>query len=174
MTPDFSSYDNFKASTLGYQVDNGTTYDYCQTIWWHLGKTLYTYPPYDTSATNHGIKYAYINTDARISNLVYHISLVQVKTKLKYGDLVITTDGQYGNAGFVDGEYDAENDQIPVIMQGLYGTTVTEYNLSLSHFAGAFRYDAWNAPDPEPEDETEKSKFKWVLYARKIRKRYML
>ena len=50
------------------------------------------------------------------------------------------------------------------------GTTATVESFNISSFQGAFRYKGWHEVPPTPT-VSGKSKFPWVLYARKIRAR---
>lgn len=165
---DYSSFDSFVASTNGQTIGQGECWDYINLIWNHLGARYYTYPPSDPTATNHGIKWGVLNAEALAANQIPGLTYISDKTQLKRGDIVITTGGDFGHGGFINSDYSGE---------GTYQFYSQNYNnrrsvgldsYGLSDFGGAFRVNAWNQPTPPIPTRTQE-KFKWVLYARKIR-----
>ena len=102
MAVDYSSFDNFIATTNGKTIGAGECWDYVNLVWSHLGRRYYTYPPSNPSATNHGIKWGVLNAEARQANTINHLTYISDKTQLKRGDIVITTGGTYGHGGFLD------------------------------------------------------------------------
>lgn len=165
----FDSFDAFITSTLGQTIGQGECWDYINLIWSHLGGIYYTYPPSDPSATNHGVKWGVLNPDALASNQLSGLTYISDKTQIKRGDIVVSTGGEFGHAGFINEDYDGDK---------TYGLYTQNYNdrrsvaldyYTLNDFGGAFRYNAWE-PTPPPVTSTS-SHFKWVLYARKLRNR---
>lgn len=163
----FTSFDSFIASTNGQTIGQGECWDYINLIWSHLGGRYYTYPPSDPTATNHGVKWGVLNSEALSSNQISGLTYISDKTQIKRGDIVVSTDGTYGHAGFINEDYDGDK---------TYGLYTQNYNnrrsvaldyYDLHDFGGAFRYDAWTPPSPIPT--FRKGKFPWVLYARKLR-----
>ena len=140
----------------------------------HLGSKYYTYPPSDPDSTNHGVKWGWLNTEARAANTINHLTQITNLNDVKRGDIVVTSGGEYGHAGFADEDYNGSgylliysqnfNDQIK---------SVTKDNANMSTFVGAWRYDEWSETPPSPPTPlaVSKTKFPWVLYARKLRNR---
>ena len=165
---DFSTFDSFISTTNGQTIGQGECWDYINLIWNHLGGVYYTYPPSDPSATNHGVKWGVLNPEALSANQIAGLTYISDKTQIKRGDIVVSTDGEFGHAGFINEDYDSDR---------TYGFYTQNYNgrrsvaldyYDLHDFGGAFRYNAWH---PSPYFTRSISKFPWVLYARKIRGR---
>lgn len=165
----YSSFDNFISATLGQTIGDGECWDYINLIWDHLGSKYWTYPPSDPSATNHGVKYGWIDTDARAANTITHLSQIGSLANVKRGDIVVISQGTYGHAGFAATDYDGSG-SLAMYSQNWAGRYVTLDNINMSTFLGAWRYDAWNITPPTPTI-TGKSNFKWVLYAKKLREK---
>lgn len=169
MNQDFSTFDAFIASTLGRTIGEGECWDYCNLIWSHLGSKLWTYPPLDPSATNHGIKWSVLNLTARNANIIPGITFIPRLTNVKKGDIVITGNtnpNTYGHGGFAAVDYEGGGSLL-LYSQNYSGRFVTLDENSMANFAGAFRYP-WPRPTP-PITVPPASSFKWVLYARKLR-----
>ena len=164
---DFSSFDNFISSTLGQAIGNGECWDYINLLWNHLGGIYYTYPPSDPSATNHGVKWGWINTEARSANTITHLTQIPNLSDVKRGDVVVYSAGTYGHAGFAQTDYTG-GEYLELYSQNFNHRYVTLDNNNMSTFVGAWRYDAWSQPTPPPPTRTE-THFKWVLYANKLR-----
>lgn len=166
---DFSSFDNFITSTNGQTIGEGECWNYINLVWDHLGSRYYTYPPSDPSATNHGVKWGVLNAEALEANKITGLTYISDKTQLKRGDIVVSTDGTYGHAGFINEDYDANQSNYGFYTQNYAGRrSVALDTYTLNDFGGAFRYDAWT---PTPSIDTAKSHFKWVLYANKLREK---
>lgn len=169
---DFSTFDNFITSTNGETIGQGECWDYINLIWSHLGSVYYTYPPGDPSATNHGVKWGVLNADALSANQIEGLTYISDKTQLKRGDIVISTGGTYGHAGFINEDYSGDH------LYGFYSQnyanrrSVALDTYGLGDFAGAFRYNAWIPPTPPTT--SEKGNFPWVLYANKLRNRNIM
>lgn len=169
----FSTFDDFITSTLGQTIGEGECWDYINLLWSHLGSRYWTYPPSDPSATNHGVKYGWLNPEARNANTITHLSQVTSLNSIKRGDVVIISDGTYGHAGFAKSP--VANNRIDLYSQNWSGRLVTLDNISLATFIGGFRYDAWQPTPPTPVITTGlkgQSNFKWAIYARKLREKY--
>ena len=161
----FNTYYQFIASTLGQRIGNGECWDYINLIWDHLGSRYYTYPPSDPGSTNHGVKWGWINDEARAANTISGLTQVVNLSDVKRGDIVVISDGEYGHAGFADSSYDGSG-YLQMYSQNYgYVELVKLDNVPMNNFLGAWRYDAWQ-DEPTP---TRRGKFKWVLYANKLR-----
>lgn len=173
------TYDNFRNAILGngYEVDGVAgcqCVDIAKLLNWNFG---YSSPYYDTGGTG----YAYGGwtvSNARDFN-ASQCTLVYNLTDVKRGDLVVlnaTQDNPAGHVTLADEDYDGSGYLYCVGQnQGgeplpIGGTVVTRNHLGMSDFLGAFRYNAWNQPIP-PIPTVTNTKFKWVLYARKLRER---
>ena len=163
----YDTFDSFIASTNGQTVGEGECWDYINLIWSHLGSRYWTYPPTDPSATNHGVKWGVLNATALAANQISGLTYISDKTQLKRGDIVITTTGTYGHGGFITSDYDGEHSYSFYSQNYNNRRSVALDNYTLADFCGAFRYNAWNVTPPTPTGNI--SKFKWVLYARKLR-----
>lgn len=166
----FNSYYEFIASTMGQRIGNGECWDYINLIWSHLGSRYYTYPPSDPSSTNHGVKWGWINQEAREANTIDGLTQIPLLANVKRGDIVIISDGEYGHAGFADEDYDGSGYLYMYSQNYNWVELVKLDHIPMSGFLGAWRYDAWNPPVP-PTPTYRRGKFPWVLYARKLRKR---
>ena len=171
MNPDFSSFDRFIASTNGQTIGAGECWDYVNLLWSYLGGRYYTYPPSNPSATNHGIKWGWLNGEARSANTINHLTQITNLNDVKRGDIVITSGGEFGHGGFADEDYNGSG-SLQLYSQNYNGRrSVARDNNSMSTFAGAWRYDEWQTEPPTPV-VTKKTKFKWVLYANKLRAKH--
>lgn len=163
----FDTFDSFIASTNGLTIGAGECWDYINLIWSHLGSVYYTYPPSDPTSTNHGVKWGVLNAEALTANQISGLTYIPDKTLLKRGDIVVSTDGEFGHAGFITSDYDGEHSYSFYTQNYAGRRSVALDTYTLNDFGGAFRYDAWNVVPPEPTAST--SKFPWVLYARRLR-----
>ena len=173
-----SSYEAFKAAVNVNSFD----FDYvagCQCV--DLAKLLnynlgYTSPYWDTGGT--GSAYGgWTVESARIFNAGNdYYTLIYNVDELKKGDMIVInhfTGNLYGHVGFADEDYSNPNN-IRMLSQNNGGdpapgggTTVNVANYSLHNFLGAFRLISWQEVTQE-----RRNKFKWVLYANKLRKKY--
>ena len=166
---DFSTFDNFIASTFGHSIGAGECWDYVNLLWTYLGSRYYTYPPSDPSSTNHGVKWGWINLEARAANTITHLTQIPDLANVKRGDIVVWGYGEYGHAGFAAEDYSGSG-YLSTYSQNYSARYVTLDTINTATFLGAWRYDAW-APTPPPPTPTEEKRFPWVLYARKLRQR---
>lgn len=169
---DFTSFDNFIASTNGQTIGQGECWDYINLLWVYLNSVYYTYPPSNPSATNHGVKWGWINTEARAANTINHLTQISSLSDVKRGDIVVISDGEFGHAGFADEDYNGTN-YLYVYSQNYNGRrSVGRDNNNMSSFVGGWRYDGWTVNPPQPVI-ISKTHFPWVLYARKLRQRML-
>ena len=167
MAVDYSSFDSFVSSTLGETIGKGECWDYINLIWSHLGSKYWTYPPSDPTATNHGVKWGWLNTDARSANTISGIIQVPSLSSIQRGDIVVLSTGGYGHAGFANTVNPDSNNRIQVYSQNWSGRYVTLDDISMNTFVGAFRFTEWSVTPPPLN--ISKSKYPFVLYARKLR-----
>lgn len=178
---DISSYDRFRATTIGRGFDIDGRYGYqC----WDFGAMLwgltghYTYPYLSTGGTG----YAYgCWTAARDLNAGTTFDLIYNIGDVKRGDMVIWDRGRYtgdvsGHNGFADEDYNGSG-YIMVLGQNqenpsaTVGHVATVDRMSINKFLGAFRYKAWGGgpgpgpgPGPTPTGKASKKKFPWFIY----------
>lgn len=170
----YDTFDAFILATNGQTIGAGECWDYINLIWSHLGARYYTYPPSDPSSTNHGVKWGWLNEEARTANTINGIIQITHLADVKRGDIVITSGGEYGHAGFASIDYNGTN-TLPCYSQNYNGQRYVALNQDdMSTFIGAFRYTAWTPTPPTPTvtRKTTKSKFPFVLYANKFRNNY--
>lgn len=171
MTPIFTSFDTFVASTVGLQFGNGTAQDYINLLWEHLGSVYYTASPSAPDPTTQGVKNGWLDADARNANTISHLTQVTTMSGIKKGDVVVLSDGANGFAGFADEDYNGSV-ILKMCSQNYSVAFVKVENVDISNFLGGWRYDAWGSTPPEPPVLTRgKSKFKWTIYSRKLREK---
>lgn len=166
----FTTFDSFISSTYGQTIGEGECWDYINLLWAHLGSKYYTYPPSDPSSTNHGVKWGWVNSEARRANTITHLIQIVSLDDVKRGDIVVTSGGVFGHAGFADEDYNGSG-YLQLYSQNYNNAQkfVTKDNNNMSTFAGAWRYDEWNgAPPTPPPLRLSSSRFPWVLYARRL------
>ena len=172
-----TTYDAWKAAVNGngYDVDSSygcQCWDLAAEFWYNVG-----FPQgYPTLA---GTGSAYGAWDDRTANAGTSFDLIYDKTQIKRGDVIVYnyfTGNPYGHIGFADEDYNG-TDNIQILSENNGGmpdpaggayTNVNNY--SLAYFRGAFRYKAWETP--APIGHVGKTKFPWVLYARKLREKH--
>jgi len=165
----FTTFNDFINSTNGQTIGAGECWNYINLLWTHLGSVYYTYPPSDPSSTNHGVKWGWLNSEARAANTIPHLTQIINLNDVKRGDIVITYGGEFGHAGFADEDYNGSG-YLQLYSQNYNGRrSVGRDNNNMATFAGAWRYDEWGSTPPTPPTPGRaKSNFKWVLYARKL------
>ena len=162
----FSSFDLFIASTFGQTIGQGECWDYINLLWNYLGGVYYTYPPSDPSSTNHGVKWGWVNSEARAANTITHLVQVGNLNNIKRGDMVVTSGGTFGHAGFASEDYDGSG-YLKLYSQNYNNVrSVTLDSNDMSTFAGAWRYDGW-----QPTPTTKRKGFNWVIYTRRLNDR---
>ena len=171
MAVDYTTFQSFINTTLGESFGQGECWDYANLIWSHLGGRYYTYDPADPSGTNHGVKWGWLNANARAANTITGIVQISSINQVQAGDIVVTSGGTYGHIGFAASAYDYSG-YLNLYSQNFSGNNyVTLDSNNMLTFVGAFRYTAWNPTPPPTPITTRSSTFPWVLYARKLRKR---
>lgn len=174
------SYATWKANTIGHEYDLDGNYgcqcwDYASLFWRNVG-----FPAgYPQTGVNHYASECW--SQNRLINAGSTFELIYNLTNVKQGDVVVL-DGNSanppGHITFADEDYDGsgylwclgQNQGGTVLPGG--GTAVTRNHLGMSLFLGAFRYKAWHTTPPTPTPVTRSKrndKFKWVLYANKLR-----
>lgn len=171
-----STYAEWKVNTLGRAFDLDGSYgcqcwDYASLFWRNVGF------PAGYPQTGNGYAYG-CWTLRRDVNAGDKFDLIYDKTQIQEGDIIVmdgTSENPAGHITFANENYNGTN-TISCMGQNQGGapdpsggTAVTINNLGLGDFLGAFRYKAWHTTPPTPT--TSRSKFKWVLYARKLRQR---
>ena len=176
------TYDEWKLNTLnnGYDVDLShgcQCWDFASEFWYNVGFPQ-NYPLIFNSS-------AYTMWDLREQNISYgvvYFDLVYNLEDVKRGDIIVYNHfpaNPYGHVGFADEDYTAwhadnpSSYEFPILSENNQGTpdpqggayaNVHGYDTRL--FLGAFRYRAWHEP---PTPTRERSKFPFVLYARRLR-----
>ena len=178
VTVDISSYEAFKNAILGngYDVDGVFGYQ-CVDLAKLLAGNAGRPSPYWKSDPDGYAYEGWTVTSNRAYNAATYFTLVYNKEDVRKGDLVVlnnTSSNPYGHIAFADSDWNSsttsavllgQNQENPSATVGHY-TTLT--NVNVTTFLGAFRFNAWQSPPPF----TTTSKFKWVLYANKLRKKY--
>lgn len=177
------TYFQWKSSTLnnGYDVDytyGCQCWDFAATFWYNVG-----FPqgyPHITSSS------AYTMWNLREQNKAYngveYFDLIYDLNDVKQGDVIVYNQfsgNPYGHVGFADEDYatwhanNPSSYEFPILSENNQGTPdptggayVNVHGYDTRLFLGAFRYKAW---EPTPPPSPTRSKFKWVLYARKLR-----
>lgn len=164
----FNTFNDFILTTNGQIIGSGECWDYINLLWDHLGGRYYTYPPSDPDSTNHGVKWGWLNSEARTANTINHLTQITDLNNVKRGDIVITYGGEFGHAGFADEDYNGSGYLWLYSQNYNNRRSVGRDNNDMTTFAGAWRYDQWNTTPPTPPVITQKRRFPWVLYARKL------
>lgn len=169
---DISSYDRFRATTIGrgFDIDGAYGYqcwDYGALLWGLTGH--YPYPYLSTGGTG----YAYGIWSAREQNGPPDFEMIFRLEDVKRGDLVILDHGRFtgdvsGHDAYADEDYDGSGymwllGQNQKNANPYTGHVVTRDRMSVAKFLGAFRYKAWGG-GPEPSTSRKKKKFPWFIY----------
>lgn len=173
----------------GYDADGhygDQCWDLCAEFWYNVG-----FPTgYPLTGPNHSAYECW--TVNRNNNISYggtqYFDLIDNLANVKQGDVVVfnhNSDNSAGHIGFADEDYNpSKNGYIailgqnqgsggvpPAIANPAGGTTANVKDLYVQvDFLGAFRFRAWHTtPTPVTPTVLRKGKFKWVLYADKLR-----
>lgn len=180
-----ASYAEWKNATLnnGYDIDDSygcQCWDFASLFWRNVG-----FPagyPHITSSS------AYTMWALRNENISYngtqYFDLIYNLSDVKQGDIIVYnyfSGNPYGHVGFADQDYatwtpdPSQPYEFPILSENNGGTPdpaggayVNVHGYDTRLFLGAFRYRAWQQPVP-PTPTTERSKFPFVLYARRLR-----
>lgn len=130
---------------------------------------------------------------SRYANASYngttYFDLITSINDVKQGDVIVwngTTAYPTGHIGFADEDYDGSGYMAvlgqnqgtggtpPPVFPQDGGSTANVKRLSVSNFAGAFRYRDWQHTPPTPtvQAKPKVKRFPWVLYANKLRNKY--
>ena len=181
------TYDAWKNATNGegYNFDytyGCQCYDLAVEFWWNVG-----FPAGYPQITNSS---AYTMWANRVANASYNgttfFDLIYNVADIKRGDVIVFNQfsaNPYGHVGFADVDYNSwipdpnQPFEFPILSQNNGGTpdpaggaTTNVHGYDIRLFLGAFRYKAWETTPPTPPSRTH-NKFKWVLYANKLRNR---
>lgn len=171
------NYNQWMLNTLGEGYDLDGYYgcqcwDYASLFWRNVGF------PAGYPLTGPNISAYECWTVSRNQNAGTQFDLIYDKTLIKTGDIVVlagTTENPAGHIAFANEDY--RGNMMVLLGQNQestdpsVGSAVSINNINISNFLGAFRYKAWHQPVPPTPTQNRKSKFKWVLYANKLRKR---
>lgn len=155
----------------GYQCWDGVDLLYEQS---DVGQYLYTAFNFDPSLSS-GVKTCWLYAPARARNGSGHFSEVTRVEDIKQGDIIVLNQysgwyGSTGHIGFADSDYNG-TDYINILGQNQGAGNPnfgSPFNIFRSYigsgaFLGAFRYDAWQQPDPPTPSGTvvKRKHFPW-------------
>lgn len=182
VTVDISSYAAFRSAVLGNSYDIDGVYgaqcvDMAKLLSGNAGRPS----PYWKSQPDGYAYEGWTNQASREYNVADYFTLIYNKEDVRTGDLVVlsnTTANPYGHIAFANSDWDANTTSAILLGQNQenasptvgYQNTLTLVNVTT--FLGAFRFNAWQVTPPPLV--LSRSKFPWVLYARKIRNRYKI
>lgn len=181
VTVDISSYAAFRLAVLGngYDVD-GLNGDQCVDMAKLLAGNAGRSNPYWKSQPDGYAYEGWTNLASREYNASDYFTLIYNKEDVRVGDLVVlsnTTSNPYGHIAFANSDWDANTTSAELLGQNQenasstlgYLNTLTIVNVTT--FLGAFRFNAWNVTPPTPSTPSRRSKFPFVLYAKKLREK---
>lgn len=184
-----ATYAEWKANTNGngYNIDGHygcQCWDFASLFWRNLGYPA-SYPVITSSSAY--TMWANRTTNASYGGVTY-FDLIYDVTQIKQGDIIVFnyfTGNPYGHVGFADVDYanwtpdPNQPYEFPILSENNGGTPDPEggayvniHGYDIRLFLGAFRYRGWETTPPTPPS-IERSKFPFVLYARKLRNRQM-
>ena len=182
-----STYDEWRNATLGngYDIDGYygcQCWDFASEFWRNVG-----FPsgyPLISSSSAYTMWSVYKDQNSSYGGITYFRQITNLND-VKRGDILVYNQfsaNPYGHVGFADQDYaswHAANPswyEFPILSENNVGTpdpagcayaNIHGYDTRL--FLGAFRYIPWEPPTPTTSTGTRKSRFPWVLYARKLR-----
>jgi len=182
-----ATYAEWKNATLnnGYNIDGSygcQCWDFASLFWRNVGFPAgYPHITASSAYTMWGLRDENISYDGtQYFDLIYNLSDV------KQGDIIVynyNSSNPYGHVGFADQDYatwtpdPSQPYEFPILSENNGGTPdpdggayVNVHGYDTRLFLGAFRYRAWQQPVP-PTPTTGRSKFPFVLYARKLRQK---
>lgn len=178
VTVDISSYPAFRAQVLGNAYDVDGVYgaqcvDMAKLLAGNAGRPS----PYWKSQPDGYAYEGWTNQSSREYNASDYFTLIYNKGDVREGDLVVlsnTASNPYGHIAFANTDWTSSTTSAVLLGQNQenasptvgYQNTLTVVNVT--NFLGAFRFNAWHITPPSPIS-VSKSKFPWVLYARKLR-----
>lgn len=171
------TYSVWKNATLGNEYDLDGAYgcqcwDYASLFWRNVGFGV----GYPLTGPQQYASECW--TVSRESNKGDQFDLIYNLNDVKTGDIIVLNgniSNPPGHIAFADEDYGGgayiwaigQNQGGTPSPSG--GTAVTRNQLGVGDFLGAFRYKAWHEVPPTPT--LTKTKFPWVLYARKLNQR---
>lgn len=193
VTVDVSSYSAFRNATLGnwYDVDGvygAQCVDYFKLLNYNIG---YSSPYAKTGEYGYSSE-MWTNATSRVWNQTggtstEYYDLITSLEDVKQGDMMIMSLGITGHNAIATTDYSehtTSDGKTYMILLGqnqenassTEGHAVTETNVNVSGFLGAFRLKAWqgSSPTPTPTPVTvirNETSFPWVLYSNKLRAR---
>lgn len=176
VTVDISSYNAFRAATLGngYDVDGVFGYQCVDLAKLLAGNAGRSYPYWKSDPDGYAYE-GWTVTSNREYNAANYFDLVYNKEDVRRGDLVVlrnTTSNPYGHIAFADSNWDANTTSATLLGQNQVnpnpdtGHVTTLTVVDVTTFLGAFRFKRWFTVSSHVR---RKSKFPFVLYARKLR-----
>ena len=176
-----STYDEWRSNTIGvaYNPDHfagAQCWDYIAELYFNLGfGTGYPHTGPNLAAYECWTVSRYQNLGTQ--SIGQKFELVELLATVKRGDIVVLNQGRFpgdttGHIAFADEDYDGSGQmwllgQNQVNPNPTTGSPVARTRMSVTAFLGAFRNKEWQTT---PTPTTQKSKFPWVLYARKLNK----
>lgn len=181
-TVSYSSWKNAVAGN-GYDADGfygDQCWDLCAEFWYSIGFSQ----GFPRTGPNHAAYECW--TVSRDVNKGDKFDLVYNLSDVKQGDIVVygpTSFNEFGHIGFADENYKSSKGGYLALLgqnQGSGGTPPAQDNplggttanvkdiLTSGDFLGAFRYKEWESGPTPPPHVPKKTKFKWVLYTRKL------
>lgn len=184
-----ATYAEWKANTNGngYDIDGSygcQCWDFASLFWRNIGFPI-GYPHITSSS-------AYTMWALRDQNISYngtqYFDLIYNLSDVKQGDIIVfnyNSYNQWGHVGFADQDYatwtpdPSQPYEFPILSENNGGTPdpsggayVNVHGYDIRLFLGAFRYRGWETTPPTPPS-IGRSKFPFVLYAKKLRSRQM-
>ena len=184
-----ASYSAFKAvvNNNGWDLDlayGDQCYDLAFLMWYSIG-----YPQgWPVNGNTDKAKDIWTERETNKSyNGTQYFDLIYNLNDIKQGDVLIYDSTPYNEAGHVglaDEDYttwhalNPSSYEFPILSENNGGTpyagggsyaNIHGYDTRL--FLGAFRYKAWEHPIPPTPTRYSKSKFKWPIYARRLREK---
>lgn len=182
-----STYDEWRNATLGngYDIDGYygcQCWDFASEFWRNVG-----FPagyPLISSSSAYTMWSVYKDQNSSYGGITYFRQITNLND-VKRGDILVYNQfsaNPYGHVGFADQDYatwhaaNPSSYEFPILSENNGGTSdpaggayanIHGYDTRL--FLGAFRYIPWEPPTPPTPSGTRKSRFPWVLYARKLR-----
>lgn len=173
VTVDISSYNSFRAATLGngYDVDGVFGYQCVDMAKLLAGNAGRSYPYWKSDPDGYAYE-GWTVTSNREYNAANYFDLVYNKEDVRRGDMVMlmsTTSNPYGHIGFADTNWDANTTTAVLLGQNQVNpnpdtghvTTLTVVNVTT--FLGAFRFNRWQPLPPPPVVEKRQSRLPLIF-----------
>lgn len=182
LTPvDISSYSAFKSAVLGngYDVDGIAGFqcvDMAKLLAGNAGRST----PYWRSGVDGYAYEGWTDATSRAYNKGDLFTLVYNKKDVRQGDLVVLDHGRFsgdttGHIAFADSDWNANTTSAVLLGQNQVnpnpttGHVNTLTNMSVTKFLGAFRFIAWQEPEPTPKKK--KKRYPWAVLGNEVRNR---